>query len=182
MRISLTGREKVLTLVAATGLLIFLLLSFGLLPLLRDWQDTSAQMDLLQTSYIRKLKMAREAQSFEKKLNRAGTGQSGSALVAEFLAEIETVAGDHILIRRFQPLQTPLDRTSAAPRNTSARNIEKLRIQIECSGSLNNLMAFIQNIEKKDAFTRIQHLYLTPEGNGSESLQCQVILMRMILT
>lgn len=183
MRRKLTRREKILTGVAGAGGAAYLLMKLILSPLVGEWQETELEITKRLAQYVSTLKVARTSPRIEQSEERGTTGKlSDSARIAEFLREIEAAAGQRVAIRRFQPLRTPLDKSSSKTRKPGMKNIATLQVQIECVGTFQDLMAFFERMETQDALTRVRHLYLTPEGNGKERLQCQFILVRMVIT
>lgn len=161
---------------AMAGVAGYLLINFIVSGLLQDWQQTKTAIRHAQTQYLRTLTIVRNAASWDQ--NKQAANVSNSIQTADFLREIESAAGAQVKIRRFHPLHSTNENHSSSKSGT--QRVVKLQIQIECSGNLPALMAFFERIENQNVLTRIRHFYLTPEGRGSDQLQCQLILVRML--
>ncbi len=171
-----TIREKVLTGIAVVVVVFYILAKFLLHPVYQDWKDSELLIDQLRSQYVKTLKLVRLAGT-QMESSQSTPPTSGVAPIAAFLKDIETTAGKKILIRRFQPLQTAslFGRSSASITNT---NIHSIQVQIDCIGTLPQLVRFFEQLESQHRLTRIRHFYLTPTGKGKR-LQCQLIVVRL---
>lgn len=173
---ALTAREKTLLIIAAAGLLIYVLAALVISPLHSEWVATNEGLQRAQLRYLSALKTARETQEIRELRRNASEAGMRSETIPEFLREIEQAAGTQVVIRRFQPLQHKI----ASRRSRSAGpKIMNQQIQIDCTGTLAGLMAFIQTIESKNRFTRLRHLHLSPDHENPQQLRCQLILVRL---
>lgn len=175
MQKQLTKREKWLTAIAVGGIAVYLLGGWGIIPLVERWQSSNSRLTGAQAQYLGAAKMLRAAAREQQQVTAASGNSAGIAPIAEFLKDIETAAGGKVRIRRFQPLKSAAD----SRRSAGSTGITNLRVQIDCSGELPELVAFFERVESKNSLTRIRHFYLTPEGKGSR-LQCQMILVRLL--
>ncbi|MFQ5864141.1 MAG: hypothetical protein ACE5IW_02820 [bacterium] len=178
MKRELTQRERILTALALAGASVYLLTKLVIAPLISDWQQTELEITKRQAQYINTLRFVHRAERIQAEAQGNKQSLSNSARIAEFLQEIEAAAGPRVVIRRFQPLRASLDKSYS---KTKGQVAAMLQVQIECLGKLPDLLVFFERIEAKDALTRIRHFYLTPEGSGKERLQCQLIVVRMLV-
>ncbi|MFQ5628978.1 MAG: hypothetical protein ACE5I1_09480 [bacterium] len=179
MQRNLTQREKFF--IAAMGILlaIYLLNLFAISPLRSDWQETNMAWESAQVNFASALKMARIAEQVRLHQTTADSASANTQL-ATFLREIEAAAGSQITIRRFQPLQRTVGSGRRTKNNAALPKMIRHQVQIDCSGTLANLMAFIQKIEAKNQLTRVRQIYLSPDRNRQNQLQCQLILVRLV--
>ncbi|RMF56146.1 MAG: hypothetical protein D6748_14190 [Calditrichaeota bacterium] len=168
-----TPREKILMALAFGGSALFLIIKVVFIPLYSDWQEQNQTIDQLRAQYVKTLSSIRQAES-QLEPSTAKEESKGEAPIAAFLKDIESTAGKHILIRRFQPLQT-----SAFSNSRNAAGTRSLQVQIDCQGTLSDLLRFFKALESRFQLTRIRHFYLTPSGKG-EQLQCQLIIVRLL--
>ena len=172
-----TTREKVLTGIAVGLVALYILVKFLLLPVYQNWKDSELLISRLQAQYVKTVKMVRLATA-QMESSQSTPPTSGVAPIAAFLKDIETTAGKEILIRRFQPLQT----ASGTGRTTTSgakADIRSIQVQIDCIGTLPQLVRFFEQLESQHRLTRIRHFYLTPTGKGKR-LQCQLIVARLL--
>lgn len=179
MKRNLNQREKFLIAAVSILLAIYLVNRFVISPLLDDWRESNAALERAQVRYASALKMARLSASAHLQQTTADSS-STNAQLARFLREIEAAAGSQITIRRFQPLQRMAGRNRRT-KKTGQLKITRHQVQINCSGTLANLMAFMQKIEARNQLTRVRQFYLSPDRNNQKQLQCQLILVRLAL-
>ncbi|GEM_PF-4703465 len=172
-----TAREKILITIAVVLIALYIMARFLLLPAYQDWKNSDRRIDQLRAQYVKTLTLVRQAGE-QMKTSKTTLQATGVAPIAEFLKDIEATAGKGILIRRFQPLQTTsLFKRTASPNSKS--DIRSIQVQIDCVGTLPQLVTFFEQLESRYRLTRIRHFYLTPTGKG-ERLQCQLIVVRLL--
>jgi hypothetical protein len=173
---ALTSREKYLAAFATLTALLYAGVEGVFLPLVHRNHRVELELAQAQAEYAhaRRLEAAAETAT-NSAIAKIGADTEHTAL-ADFLREAEAAAGPHVLIRRFQPQH---QRTPRSNRKAEMVGMTSLSVQLECSGALPDLLEFFARLESKDELTRIRHFYLTPERNGGERLQCQLVVMRM---
>lgn len=158
--------------------MIFLLRAIVISPLLTKWQNSTLRLNQVQKQYISTLKLVQRSDIIPIQTFDENNGQDE---LANLFKDIQTAAGTQVLMVRFQPRISSLELKSHRSLNGSATDLRKLQVKIECTGRFADLMTFYERLEKKDLLTRIQHIYLTPEGRDSENLLCQMVIVRIII-
>ncbi|MFQ5772014.1 MAG: hypothetical protein ACE5HX_15875 [bacterium] len=178
----MTSREKLLIALAATAAVGYILVVLIISPLLNDWQETRTKLVNFKAQYIHTLKLVRMAEKIDDQNLVESEKLPDNNPIAAFLRDIEAATGGLVVIRRFQPLRSSLEGKHTNSTKSGRINITSLQVQIDCLGTLPNLLAFFERIEQKDGLTRIRHFYLTPESRGEDRLHCQLIIVRLMNT
>lgn len=175
---NLSRRERILAGITISGLLIYAVVNFLYAPYASRLQSAEQQLITAQSRYAAAVRNAKNT----AKLSTTSTAKKvtdAATPVAQFLKEIESAAGSQIQINRFQPHKS---RLSANKRLGSQGRtpIMTLQVEIDCLGSLAAIVAFIDKIEKSDAFTRVHNTYFTPENRGGRKIKCQITITRLL--
>ncbi len=170
MKREMTPREKLFTFIATSVIVIYALSAWLIAPMVSEWESSNSALNLTRVQYLKALKTTREAKMQMVTAEQKKNTQEENT-IATLLEDIEKAADRKIVIRRFQPFN------SSQPVNGELRS---LQVQLECSGSLNNLMEFFERMETQNRMTRIRQFYLLPESNKQGNLQCQVTVVRIV--
>jgi len=178
---NLSKRERALAIMVAAGGAVLLFSKLIVMPVLNARQQTDAVLTRLRAQYLTAVQVAKMVRAPDG-VGRQAAGDTASRMsIAQFLQDIEKAAGSRVFIRRFQPLQSSLGRVRTGRESGSPDGVRSTQVQIDCVGTLADLMAFFERVEEEGVLTRIRHLQLTPEGSGDGRLHCQLLLVRVAM-
>jgi hypothetical protein len=173
----LKPREKIIFLVTAGVVFLALMDRLVIGPILSRMKVMDAEVETQWENIKRDRRILsfreRILEEYAKYSNYLDTGEkTQDEIIASLLKKIETLAK-----------QQEVTVSSVRPGDVEEKPVYQIyKTIIECEGTLNNVLAFMNLLEQSDYLFQITKYTMIPKSKGAEIIKCSMDIERILIT